>query len=237
MNSWIDSFTLRLSRFFSMLRLVSFTRSVRWSSPFRIYITHFLRSYACANLQLGDILLGFHARRLLQLGVEFGAFALLVAILVAVATHILVELLGLFLLVHRVLEFLHLFLVHLILFSGGVGVNGVVMSVVNGVVNGVVMSVVNLITITLITITLLLITLLIIIIITLLLIALLLPMHHVRHLRLAPHSRAHLQQHPLVLRAEPARLHAAVQLELVLHVAQLRHLLPSPRRPTPTSRA
>ena len=127
MNSWIDSFTLRLSRFFSMLRLVSFTRSVRWSSPFRIYITHFLRSYACANLQLGDILLGFHARRLLQLGVEFGAFALLVAILVAVATHILVELLGLFLLVHRVLEFLHLFLVHLILFSGGVGngVNGV----------------------------------------------------------------------------------------------------------------
>ena len=96
------------------------------------------------------------------------------------------------------------------------------------------MSVVNLIIITLllITITLLLITLLLLIIITLLL-----PMHHVRHLRLALHSRTHLQQHPLVLRAEPARLHAAVQLELVLHVAQPRHLLPSPRRPTPTSRA
>ena len=135
------------------------------------------------------------------------------------------------------LEFLHLFLVHLVLFSGIVidvvigGIVIIIIVIVIIIIVIVIIIIVNIINIIII------INISIINIIIINIITLLLPMHHVRHLPLTPHPHTHLQQHFLVLRAEPARLHAAIQLELVLHVAQPRHLLPSRLPRGPTSRA
>ena len=129
------------------------------------------------------------------------------------------------------LEFLHLFLVHLVLFSG------IVIDVVIGGIVIIIIVIVIIIIVNIINIIIIIIVNIINISIIINIITLLLPMHHVRHLPLTPHPHTHLQQHFLVLRAEPARLHAAIQLELVLHVAQPRHLLPSRLPRGPTSRA
>lgn len=140
------------------------------------------------------------------------------------------------------LEFLHLFLVHLVLFSGIVidvvigGIVIIIIVIVIIIIVIVIIIIVNIINIIII-INISIINIIIINIIIINIITLLLPMHHVRHLPLTPHPHTHLQQHFLVLRAEPARLHAAIQLELVLHVAQPRHLLPSRLPRGPTSRA
>ena len=146
------------------------------------------------------------------------------------------------------LEFLHLFLVHLVLFSGiviDVVIGGIVIIIIViviiiivNIINIIIIIIVNIINISIINIiNINIINIIIINNIIINIITLLLPMHHVRHLPLTPHPHTHLQQHFLVLRAEPARLHAAIQLELVLHVAQPRHLLPSRLPRGPTSRA